>query len=93
MTGLNLTEKEISGLVFEKSTIYNMIFALNGTIKSKLMQTKGFNYKKCKQYCSNLELAGFQIATGFLTGGDPLFASLGLNMSTKDLNSTFFDNI
>lgn len=48
MTGLNLTEKEISGLVFEKSTIYNMIFALNGTIKSKLMQTKGFNYKKCK---------------------------------------------
>lgn len=46
ITDMNLTPKQIQSLIFEKSTIYNMITALNGTIKSKLMMpgAANFNY-------------------------------------------------
>ena len=68
-----------------------MISALNGTIATKAMQAKSFGYK-CDGFCTNEELAAFQISSAFLTK-DPLFASLGLNMKTRDLNTTFFANI
>ena len=81
MVELQLTSQEISKLVFEKSTLYNMISALNGTIVTKAMQSKYFGYK-CDGFCTNEELAAFQISSAFLTK-DPLFASLGLNMRSK----------
>lgn len=69
-----------------------MISALNGTIQSKLMQAKNFSYKCEGSFCSNRELAAFQLANSFLTK-DPLFSSLDLNMTTKDLNNTFLADL
>lgn len=71
-----------------------MISALNGTIKSKLMMSgkTNFNYRCPETSCTNSELVAFQIASSFLTN-DPLFSSLNLNFSSKDLNSTFLADV
>ena len=68
-----------------------MVTALNGTILGKAMSSKGLSYS-CDGFCTNDELAAFQISSSFLTK-DPLFSSLGLNINTKDLNSTLAENI
>ena len=88
---LGLDSDQISKLLFEKSFIYDMISALNGTIMAKLMQSQSYFYK-CQDYCKNEELAAFQISSSFLTK-DPPFASLGFGLSTEEFNTTLLGDI
>lgn len=72
-------------LLYEKSTLYNMVAALNGTIKTKLMDTNKYKYKCQDKFCKSSEIAALQLGTGFLTR-EPVFASLSLNSTIKKLN-------
>lgn len=72
-------------MIYERSTLYNMISALNGTIKAKLMDRTQYGYKCQDRFCSSEEIAAIQFSTNFL-GKDPVFASLSLNKNIKQLN-------
>lgn len=72
-------------LIYEKSTLYNMMAALNGTIKTKLMDTSKYKFKCQDKFCSATEIAALQLGTGFLTR-EPVFASLSLNSTIKKMN-------
>ena len=45
LIGMNLTDKKMMGLVSDGSTLQNMILALNGTIKTKILSSKYFDYE------------------------------------------------
>ena len=43
----------MTALISDRSTLQNMILALNGTIKSKLLSSKYYGYSCDGDYCSN----------------------------------------
>lgn len=45
LLGCKLNQKEVSALVSDGSALHNMILALNGTIKSKLMSSREYSYE------------------------------------------------
>jgi hypothetical protein len=89
LTELNLKEKQVVSLAFERSTLYNSIAALNGTIKFKVAATPIRYSGYCQDFCTDEQLASMQIAASFLTGTDPIFPNLALNTTIRQLNGTF----
>ena len=74
-------------LVGEKSIIFKLSMALNGTINNKL-EANGLDYEECKFKCSDNQLIAVQLATGFLTS-TPLMGKISLNGLFNDLNTSF----
>lgn len=50
---MKLSSSEMKGLIADNSALQNIIYALNGTIKTKLMSTRYYGYECEDDFCSN----------------------------------------
>ena len=82
----------MKGLIDQNSTLQNIIYALNGTIKTKLMSTRYYGYECEEDFCSNAELLAAQLGFSFLTS-DELFEGFSLEKTTKEFNGTLLNDI
>jgi hypothetical protein len=90
---LALTDKEMSNLVGNRSTMYHLTLALNGTIKNKLATGDPSTSYNCQNnVCNNDELIASQWAVSFLTKNE-LMKGIILDTTAKNLNNTFEKDI
>lgn len=71
----------------EKSVIFKLSSALNGTVQNKV-ETNTLNYKGCDPFCTDDQLLSIQMSTGFLTSA-PLMGKLTLDKALNELNTSY----
>ena len=84
---VGVSAEELLALIDEKSTLFKLSMALNGTIKSKL-EAKTLNYDACTPFCSDDQLIAVQLASGMLTNS-PLMGTINLNKPLHLLNTSY----
>ena len=78
-------------LVGEKSIIYKLSAALNGTIRNKVENTM-LQYQDCDPFCNDDQLISIQLVSGYITN-TPLMGKLSLNSLFNQLNTSYLSPV
>jgi hypothetical protein len=84
----SLSNQQLLNLVGEKSVLFKLSTAMNGTIKNKV-EANAIGYHDCgDSQCSSDQLISIQMTTAYLTNA-PLMGKLSLNKLIHDFNQSY----